>query len=620
MGEQFIDLFAAGAYGLNARLSQALADPSLAWFFYLVAACGIVVSILRSAVQGPSDLWIRHLAAVAVASILIELPHRFDLAPLTYAAPGQVESVVGTRTGAAPHLTYAVERLGAALNERVRSLLHDRPRLAIPAVAAQVTDIASDPAVLSDPQLKANLQIWRDQIVPHLLLQQPQLAIGLRQQGLLADLLDPAPPDPRWVGPEVAQRGAAVRAALASSNVNLPALVADLEPLQRDVADAAGADAWALTPDAASVQLRLVSRPPPTPDPPSLASADYYDAILHGTDLSMSMLGALAQGNRWSNVARIDELHELLGRSILYAAGVSYLSDERHLVTIGSLCQRLGDAACAASQSPLVRASQSLRVASPDPYNTASSITLLKQPIATLLLAITSLILDALSSIVVAVLPFLLGVGKAIAILMSVVGVWMLLWPGRLREAIGWMVLPIAFVSLWAILFGLWSDVESFLSAIASTVGHSDSGSLSAGRIMSIAISLGYLGLPAMAASVLSGNAWRALDHASGHLESALLTAWRTRHAMLSFSRRWLANSPLARRWNQRVYRAVGLGTLRAGRAASAPRARRSNGSGGATPAAARPVRRSPAAAPRRSTAPQPGQVRLDLDDPGQAR
>jgi hypothetical protein len=534
MGEQFIDLFAAGAYGLNARLMQALADPAMGWFFYLLAACGIVVSILRSAVQGPSDLWIRHLAAVAAASVLIELPHRFDLAPLTYAAPGQVESVVGTRIGAAPHLTYAVERVGAALNERVRHLLHDRPRLAVPAVAAQVADIASDPALLSDPQLKANLQIWREQIVPQILLQQPQLAIQLRQQGLMADLLDPAPPDRGWVGTEIAQRGVAVRTALAASGVDLPALVADLEPLQRDVTDAAGADPWTVAAGAASVKLRLLWRPPPTPDPPALASPDYYDAIVRGTSLSMSMLDALPQGNRSTTVTGIDELHELLGRSILYAAGAGYLSDERRLATIGSLCQRLGDAACAASQAPLVRASQALRVAAPDPYNTTGSITLFKQPIATLLLAITSLILDALSSIVVAVLPFLLGVGKAIAILMSVVGVWMLLWPGRLREAIGWMVLPIAFVSLWAILFGLWADVESFLTAIASAVGHSDSGSLSAGRIMSIAISLGYLGLPAMAASVLSGNAWRALDHASGHLESALLTAWRTRHAMRS--------------------------------------------------------------------------------------
>jgi len=91
---------------------------------------------------------------------------------------------------------------------------------------------------------------------------------------------------------------------------------------------------------------------------------------------------------------------------------------------------------------------------------------------------------------------------------------------------------------------------------------------------MSIAIAIGYLDLPAIALSILSGNALRALNHAGARLETALLMAWRTRHTAMAFGRRWLANSPLARRWNQRVYRSVGLGTLRSTRP-PAPRAKR---------------------------------------------
>ena len=100
-------------------------------------------------------------------------------------------------------------------------------------------------------------------------------------------------------------------------------------------------------------------------------------------------------------------------------------------------------------------------------------------------------------------------------------------------------------------------DVRTFLSALGSTVSHSDYGSFSARRITSIAISVGYLGLPAVALSILSGNALRALNHLGARLETALLMAWRTRRTAVSFGRRWLTNSPLARRWNQRVYRAV---------------------------------------------------------------
>src|SRR2546426_988907 len=119
----------------------------------------------------------------------------------------------------------------------------------------------------------------------------------------------------------------------------------------------------------------------------------------------------------------------------------------------------------------------------------------------------------------------------------------------------------------------------SLFTAIASVVSHSDY--RSAGRIMSIVISIGYLGLPAIALSILSGNALRALNHAGARLETAMLMAWRTRRTAMSFGRRWLANSPLARRWNQRVYRAVGLGTLRSTR--PAPRAKRPPGAAGLT-------------------------------------
>ena len=105
MGEQYVDLFAAGAYAIEAKLLQALAQPSMAPIFYLLAAAGIIVSIIQSALEGATLLWLRHLVTVAVASVLILTPHRIELSDLTYAAPGTVEALFGTRTGAAPHLT-----------------------------------------------------------------------------------------------------------------------------------------------------------------------------------------------------------------------------------------------------------------------------------------------------------------------------------------------------------------------------------------------------------------------------------------------------------------------------------------------------------------------------------
>jgi hypothetical protein len=95
------------------------------------------------------------------------------------------------------------------------------------------------------------------------------------------------------------------------------------------------------------------------------------------------------------------------------------------------------------------------------------------------------------------------------------------------------------------------------------------------------------------AVRMLSGNALRALNHAGTRLETTLLMAWRTRRTIISFGRRWLTNSPLARRWNQRLYRGVGLGALRSARP-PAPRARRSSTPPAATPSASGRTRRAP--------------------------
>ena len=604
MGEQYIDLFAAGAYALEAKLLQALAQPSMTWIFYFLAATGIVVSIVQSALEGGTQLWLRHLVTTSVASVLILMPHRIELTDLTYAAPGRIETLFGTRSGAAPHLTYIVERFGASISSSLRNLMHSQPTLAVPAIASQVENLVSDPATLNDAQLRANLQAWRDAIVPRLLAEHLDLAASLREANLVPALLNPAPADENWVSPETAHRAATVRALLSASGFDLTATAADESALLRQITDAAGADPWIA--GTSSVRIRMIMELPPTIDPPPTGSPAYYDAVSRGGALAQAMIEELPQANEVTEVTRIEQLHDLLGRSIMYAAAVSYLREDSRLATLGSHCQRLGAGACRAAQASLIRTSAALRVPATDRYNTATFTTWLKQPLATVLLAVASLLLGALASLVVAVLPFLLGVAKAIAILMSSVGLWMMLWPGRLRDAISWMVLPVAFVALWSLLFNLWADVEALLSTIASIVSDSDYGSFSAGRIMSIAISAGYLALPAVALSILSGNALRALNHAGMRLETALLMAWHTRRTAISFGRRWLTNSPLARRWNQRVYRAVGLGTLRSSRPPT-PRARPAGSSSAVTPPTSSRTRRaSGEAAKEPKKAPKP--------------
>ena len=589
MGEQFVDLFTAGAYALVGRIDAALANPSLAWLFYLLAAAGLIAAMLQSAIAGQPIIWLRHLACLALASVLTLMPQRVDLTTLDYGAPGEVERLFGTRTGAAPHLTYWIERLGANATVNLRALTHQGPTFVVPGVAAQVDAITHDAALLDEPQLKANEIIWRQDLVPQILHDDPALAQRIAAGGLLPALLAPAPDAPQLIGTRPAAQAQAVQAALAGAGIDLGALLRAQAPLINQVTSDAGAQPWTIpaapgTPAQIAFSLRSAGAIPGLPW--RLANAPAYDdAIRHADALTATLRAQLPQADSAAPVSRIEDLYDRIGRSVFYDAAAGIAADGQAKAAIGSLCQRTSDANCALSMAPLLDTAARLRMPARDRYTTGNRTTWLEQPITTILLTIASVMLGTLATLVVAVLPFTLGVAKTIAILVSTIGCWMLLWPGRARVAVAWMVGPISFVSLWSVLFDLWADIEPALSQIGSLVGGAPHGSWSAGRAMSIAISLGYMGLPTLALGIVYGEG-RALYHASARMETALMTAWHARAAIISFSRHWIVNSPLGRRWNQRVYRAVGLGPLAASR-------------GGA--------RTSPKASPPKTTARKPG-------------
>ena len=578
MGEQFIDLFTAGAYALAGRVYGATAGPTLAWLFYVLAAGGIVFAIVQGAVEQRPDYWIRHVAAVGLAAVLTLVPQSIDISLLTYASPGTIEKIFGTSTGAAPHITYWIERLGTDAALGLRMLTHQQPYLPVPGVAGQVAEIASDPATVADPQLKANLEIWRRRIVPQLLADNPTLAQQLADARLMAALIDPVAILPQFVGSAAAARAQTVQAVLSATGADLHAMVMAQSALINQIAHDAGAQPW----DAGQASDHVVSirfKQPYVANLPRRAgtSSEVFDDALQRGDLVLQDLRApLPAAADGIAVGSVDRLYDLLGRSVFYNAGSRLVQDASARAAIGSLCQRAGDLACRNAMAPLASAASKLRVPQDDRYNSISWTTVITQRFASTLLTITALLLTTLSSLVVSVLPFALGVAKAMAILISMIGPWMLLWPGRARIALSWMVGPISFVSLWGVLLNLWSDLEPSLMQIAAAVGNSDDGSFSASRLMSIAVALGYMGLPSLALGVVYGESGRALYHASARLETALLMAWHTRGSIVAFGRRWLVNSPMLRRWNQRAYRAVGMGPLRPSgpRASSTPKSR----------------------------------------------
>jgi len=189
VGEQYLDLFCAGAYALCSKLMLGLSAVSMNWLFFVLATVGIIYSIYQSLLGIGQHFWIRHLVCVAIASLMVSVPIAIPLNQLDYAAPGKIEALMNTSIGGAPILTWVTDQFFRSLNRSVRIILSGGvPTVGIPGIVAQSDELMANPRILNDVQLRANLIAWKSYVLPRLLQQDPRLmnAITLNHWQTLA--------------------------------------------------------------------------------------------------------------------------------------------------------------------------------------------------------------------------------------------------------------------------------------------------------------------------------------------------------------------------------------------------------------------------------------------------
>jgi len=115
-----------------------------------------------------------------------------------------------------------------------------------------------------------------------------------------------------------------------------------------------------------------------------------------------------------------------------------------------------------------------------------------------------------LSGLVIAATPWAIGAAKIVALLLAIVGVFMLLIPNRLTLACEWMIGPITWVNLWHALFLLWWKASQFLDRVYDTLVFSTAipdGGLGAASVLQLLSATGYIAVAIFAYHIVFARA-----------------------------------------------------------------------------------------------------------------
>lgn len=537
MGQGVFDFFAAAGFGISGLLLSGM-NLNFNWLWMVLAAGGLIWSIGIAGIDDEGVVaFLKQLACVLISAIIIFGPLKVDLAPYSYVAPGKLEALLGRTQGSAVLPTYPIFRVGRAMMMDGRSLLSKGKTTSIPNIVMQADLMTTDPEVLDDKELKANLAIWNQIVAPYILKQDPTIEAALGQAGLLSTFMVPVPTSRDFVG-AAGDRATKVRDILAGSKVGVADMLCTLQSYIESTAGRMGGTMWTSENGTCidpNIRLRVASAPKSASSMPTIFSRPPQAAWDQGRALIAAMISASAVDSNVQTVATLGQLYEKIGQATLYVAASNYAADSDKVVVLGTACDKMATTnepnACAILQSGLVSAAGGL----------SSSAGPLVQPAAQgfwdsvtggmafalgwVTTSIFRILIALLSAMTVTVIPYAIGIGITCSLLLSAIGPYVLLWPRRFTTAVEWMIGPVLFVCLWGMLHNIWTEIDTWIMLLVGQIGAVISEDRMMGKnVAGIICSLGYLGMPFLAYTILFGRVGQAIAKTTGLASSMVKT------------------------------------------------------------------------------------------------
>jgi hypothetical protein len=132
------------------------------------------------------------------------------------------------------------------------------------------------------------------------------------------------------------------------------------------------------------------------------------------------------------------------------------------------------------------------------------------------------------AKLVAALTPFAIAMARAVTIIVSILGIYVMLLPGRFGDAIKWMIGPIAWANVWSVLFMFWWKVSEFFNDWGHRLFWGSDGlgdGISSAAVIGFVTAVGYTALPHIAWKLVFAMPERLMPH--GGVGSMLTPAIR---------------------------------------------------------------------------------------------
>jgi hypothetical protein len=520
-------LGALGFYLVKLMREALILAGDVDYLFMVLASLSIAWTIARPTyMDDKPGMVVGHILAVVVATVLFYGMKVVDLSTTIGSKLGGAALVAG----AAPLPTYWVDAIGQVATDMVKRAVTADPSgatLLVPMISHTVRNATADPSNLADKQAAANLSAWR-LIASAAMNADSTFAAKIRAQKLTDALMNPVVPDAAYVSTKDVAAGASVKALLATlaPEASLPNLVCMNIAALSKITNEYGAGDWVpSSPDCISLGGGSVSVPivsavtrdgiaratsvGPFPDPKISAKATV------GADTVRDLVTTNSIRTGASDFATPEQLYDSIGSGTLVSVAVQAAQDDGFKVLLGEQCQQKSAAVCKQSFSPAY-ASTAQAVSAQDETVTGPKLGIWEtikgggvKVLAAMMGWLVSTVMNIFAALVAALTPFGLAMARTIAVVLSLIGIFVLLLPGRAKDGIILLIAPAAFANLWGIFFVAWWWIAERLfewgNGLWEMPAHFGDG-IAAMAAIKFVVAVGYSVLPYFAWKIVSGQ------------------------------------------------------------------------------------------------------------------
>lgn len=413
---------------------------------------------------------------------------------LFYAKPTvSYTAIMGSQTattqeaGTAPWPTYIVDQIGTGFVQIIQKVVANGQPV-MPGAVQAVQQTAYDSAAAADPNILANNFVWRTQVLPALIKNNPALATKLQQDGLTALAYNPTT---NLTGYQNQTNINTVNQVVADLNSTVsPAQFAytlcSLQPYLVSGAHSFGADS-AITLKSGSCTGNGSAR--------FVANVYSTRTQLYAGSATTSMMPPTVP------ISSPGDYYQSMGNAEVMVYRAHMQSDPELAKELDAACAETGKDTCGQLLNNVNSAVSQRTASDNDASNTVPSE--LAGGISGIILKIFAVVAYVVTAFIMAVMPAVISIAKMFALILSVVGIFVMLIPGREVIGLEWMIAPITWVNVWNVLYLLFWKVSTNIDKVGALIDASGLDqrihALNTTALISIVEAAGYIELPVIA-------------------------------------------------------------------------------------------------------------------------